>query len=262
MKRDRHIIQKYLDHDLTDKDMKRFEADLESSPELQADLGLYQEIDEALADTEVLSFRDQLTDLRKETKKDGKNAKAPIRFNKPWHYAATAAIALILAIGLASALDRPLNNKDLLKKYYKPYEVALMNRSLNMSQDQALPKERLMAENYLASAGHYYQQGEYRKAIEQLELFLEIQPDNADANFVLGLSLYEEERFHDAESSLNKVVKHDDNLYVDQAEWFLGLCYLALNENARAINKFAILASGNSDKAEDAKKLLRRLKRK
>jgi tetratricopeptide (TPR) repeat protein len=167
MKRDRHIIQKYLDHDLSDKDMKRFEADLEVSPELQSDLGLYQEIDEALADTEVLSFRDQLTDLRKETKEDGKNAKAPIRFNQPWHYAATAAIALILAIGLASVLDRPLSNKDLLKKYYKPYEVALMNRSLNDPT----------TETYLTKASLFYQEGDFQNAIEHFELFLENQPE-------------------------------------------------------------------------------------
>lgn len=250
MKRDRHIIQKYLDHDLTDKDMKRFEADLESSPELQADLGLYQEIDEALADTEVLSFRDQLTDLRKETKKDGKNAKAPIRFNKPWHYAATAAIALILAIGLASVLDRPLSNKDLLKKYYKPYEVALMNRSLNDPT----------TETYLTKASLFYQEGDFQNAIEHFELFLENQPENAGAQLYLGISLYEENRYHDAEALLNKVVEHQDNLYVDKAEWYLGLCYLALNENTQAINKFAILASGNSDKADEAQKLLRKIK--
>lgn len=262
MKRDRHIIQKYLDHDLTDKDMKRFEADLESSPELQADLGLYQEIDEALADTEVLSFRDQLTDLRKETQKDGKNTKTPIRFNKPWHYAATAAIALILAIGLASVLDKPLSNKDLLKKYYKPYEVALMNRSLNLSQDQGTPADLIKAETYLTKASLFYQEGDFRNAIEHFELFLENQPDNAGARLYLGISLYEESRFHDAEASLNKVVEHEDNLYVDKAEWYLGLCYLALNENELARRKFAALASGNSDKADEAKKLLRQIKRK
>jgi hypothetical protein len=56
------------------------------------------------------------------------------------------------------------------------------------------------------------------------------------------------------------VVEHQDNLYVEKAEWYLGLCYLALNENERARRKFAVLASGNSDKADEAKKLLRKIK--
>lgn len=249
MKRDRHIIQKYLDHDLSDKDMKRFEADLDSSPELQADLGLYQEIDEALADTEVLSFRDQLTDLRKETKKDGSTTKSPLRFNKPWQYAATAAVALILAIGLASFLDRPLSNKDLLKKYYKPYEVALMNRSLSPT-----------VEAHLMTASLAYQEGNYVNAIEHFEIFLENQPNDAGAQLYLGISLYEEDRYHDAEASLTKVVDHQDNLYIDMAEWYLGLCYLALNENELARRKFATIASGNSENAVEAKKLLRKIK--
>ncbi|MEX0986359.1 MAG: tetratricopeptide repeat protein [Bacteroidales bacterium] len=250
MKRDRHIIQKYLDHDLTDKDMRRFEADLESSPELQADLGLYQEIDEALADTEVLSFRDQLSDLRRETQRSGGTRKAPIRFTKPWHYAATAAIALILAIGLASVLDRPLTNKDLLKKYYKPYEVALINRSNNSTLDLMLKNAEIL-----------YQRGDFEEAVVYFEKVLEEQPELAGTNLYTGISYYELERYSEAQTSLNKVIAHNDNLYIEQAEWYLGLCFLAIDENDRARRQFARIASGNSDKAGDAKKLLKKIRR-
>ena len=66
MKEDRHIIQKYLDQELSEKEMIRFEQDLEASPEMLADLNLFQEVDEAMADTDVLDFRAQLTDMREE----------------------------------------------------------------------------------------------------------------------------------------------------------------------------------------------------
>ena len=250
MKRDRHIIQKYLDHDLSDKEMKRFEADLEVSPELQDDLELYREIDEALADTEVLDFRDQLTDLRRETRKSGRAEKVPKRFTKPWHYAATAAIALILAIGLASILDRPLTNKDLLKKYYKPYEVALINRSNNTTLDLMLKNAEIL-----------YQKGEFEEAAKYFEMVLEEQPNLAGTNLYAGISYYELQRYRDAENSLNKVIEHNDNLYIEQAEWYLGLCFLAMDENDRARRQFAMIASGNSEKAEEARKLLRKLRR-
>jgi tetratricopeptide (TPR) repeat protein len=248
MKRDRHIIQKYLDHDLSDKDMKRFEADLEVSPELQSDLGLYQEIDEALADTEVLSFRDQLTDLRKEKQESGSSGKGLLRFTKPWHYAATAAVALILALGLASVLDRPLTNKDLLKKYYKPYEVALINRSSNADMDLAL-----------LNGKSYYQQGEFAKAVEYFEKVLEEMPDMVATNFYAGISYFELERYSEADESLNKVIKQNDNLYIDQAEWYLGLCYVAINEPEKARRQFARIASSNSEQAKAAKKLMRKI---
>lgn len=250
MKRDRHIIQKYLDHDLSDKDMKRFEADLEVNTELQSDLGLYREIDEALADTEVLAFRDQLTDLRKETKQGSGGGKKPLRFTKPWHYAATAAVALMLAIGLASFLDRPLNNKDLLKKYYKPYEVALINRSISTELDVTLK----MAE-------HYYLQGDFAQASQHFEEVLAVEPERIGAQFYNGISQYELEKYESADASFNKVIEHNDNMFVENAEWYLGLCYLAMGENQRARRQFAMIASSNHEKSEEAKKLIRKLRR-
>jgi tetratricopeptide (TPR) repeat protein len=250
MKRDRHLIQKYLDNDLSDRDMKRFEADLEVSSKLQDDLALYQEVDEAMADTEVLSFREQLTDLRREKQKSGGTGKSSIRFTKPWHFAATAAIALFLAIGLASVLDRPMNNKDLLKKYYKPYEVALINRSDNSTLDLILKNAEIL-----------YQRGEFEQAAVYFEKVLEEQPELAGTNLYAGISYYELERYYDAQNSLNKVIEHNDNLYIEQAEWYLGLCFLALDENERARRQFARMASGNSDKAADARKLLRKIRR-
>ena len=61
MKRDRHTLQKYLDNELSERELARFEQELNASPELLVDIDLYKEVDEAVADTEVLDFRDQLT---------------------------------------------------------------------------------------------------------------------------------------------------------------------------------------------------------
>ncbi|MFC2089160.1 tetratricopeptide repeat protein [Bacteroidota bacterium] len=251
MKRDRHIIQKYLDHDLSDRDMKRFEADLEASPELQAELGLYHEIDEALADAEVLNFRDQLSDLRKERRKERKTIKNPLRFSKPWHYAATAAVALILALGLASVLDRPVTNNDLLRKYYKPYEVALMNRSANGGIYYNLTKGKT-----------FYDLGDFENALTYFEQVLEEFPEMVEGSFYAGISYYELEKYGEAEGSFNKVILQNDNLYIDQAEWYLGLCYIAVNENERARRQFARIASSNSERANEARKVLRQLRKK
>ena len=255
MKRDRHTIQKYLDLDLSDKDMKRFEADLEASPALQADLNLYREVDEAIADTEVLAFRDQLNDLRKDSRQSSVTKKVQIRFSRPWHYAATAAVALILAIGFASILDRPLSNKDLLKKYYKPYEVALSNRS-NIGDSELIDSDFEMK---LGQAKLQYDAGEYAGAAVLFEQVLELKPELMAANLYNGISHYELKKYQTANNLLNKVIKHHDNLYVDQAEWYLGFCFLATEENDRARRQFARIASSNSFHRKDAEKILRKL---
>jgi tetratricopeptide (TPR) repeat protein len=228
--------------------MKRFEADLEASPGLQADLNLYREVDEALADTEVLGFRDQLNDLRRESKRTGTTKKVQIRFTRPWHYAATAALALMLAIGLASILDRPLSNADLLKKYYKPYEVALINRSNDAQLD-------LM----LRHAQQLYESGNFKEAVVYYEKVLEEKPDQVSTNLYTGISYFELKRYQDANNSLNKVIAHHDNLFVEQADWYLGFCFLATEDNDRARRQFARIASSNSYYRKDAEKILRKL---
>ena len=173
-----------------------------------------------------------------------------IRMTRPWHYAATAAIALLLAIGLATVLDRPLSNKDLFKKYYKPYEVALINRSNDAELD-------LM----LRHAQQLYQQGEYDEAVVYFEKVLEHQPDQVATNLYTGISYLEMDRFHKAENSLNKVVEHNDNLYVDQAQWYLGFCYLATDETKLAQRQFGHIANSNSYYREEARKILRKMRR-
>lgn len=250
MKRDRHIIQKYLDHDLSDKDMKRFEADLEVSSELQSDLNLYMEVDEALADTEVLSFRDQLTDLRKEERAKESTSKVAFKLNRPWQYVASAAVALFLAIGLASVLDKPLTSKDLIKKYYEPYEVALINRSADTDIDLILKQ-----------ASNHYEDGDYATAVKYFSLVLEHDASQVATNLYTGISHFELEEYTDAKNSFTTVIEHQDNLYIETAEWYLGLCYLAMDQEALARREFHRIASGNSEYKKEAEKLLRKLRK-
>ena len=137
MKRDRHILQKYLDKELSESELDRFEQELKASPELMVDLELYKEVDEAIADTEIVDFRAQLTDLREETRRTDSGRRV-FRFTRPWHYAASAALALLVAIGLATVLGSPLSNTDLFAKYMKPYELVLTNRSGETADIQLL----------------------------------------------------------------------------------------------------------------------------
>ncbi|MFZ5940925.1 MAG: tetratricopeptide repeat protein [Bacteroidota bacterium] len=250
MTRDRHIIQKYLDHELSEKEMDRFEQDLGSSPDLQADLFLFQEVDEAVSDTEVLDFRAQLKDLRKDAHNEELNHKRVIRFNRPWQYAASAAVALILAIGLATILDRPLSSKDLFRKYYKPYEVALINRSSNGDLDLVLRR-----------ALQYYQEENYGEAVSYFEEVLKSGNGTPATDLYTGISYMEIEKYLEAGKSFNKVIAQNDNLYMEQAEWYLGFCFLATNETDRARRQFARIASSNSYYREDAEKILKKLRK-
>ncbi len=250
MTRDRHIIQKYLDHDLTEKDRTRFEQDLDASPDLQADLFLFEEVDEAVSDTEVLDFRAQLKDLRKDAHEIEQTRKRVIRFTRPWQYAASAAVALIIAIGLATILDRPLSSKDLFKKYYKPYEVALINRSSNGDLDLVLRR-----------ALQLYQEENYNEAVVYFEEVLKNGNNTPATDLYSGISYLETEKYKEAGNSFNRVIEQNDNLYIEQAEWYLGFCFLATNETDRARRQFARIASSNSYYRDEAEKILKKLRK-
>ena len=250
MKRDRHILQKYLDNELSERELSSFEQELKASPELMVDLDLYKEVDEAIADTEVLDFRAQLTDLREETRKS-ENGKRVFRFTRPWHYAASAALALLVAIGLATVLGRPLSNKDLFAKYMKPYELVLTNRSIDNDATTLM----------MNRAQEFFNKGDYESAIGYFDEVLQINSDKMEAAFYKGESQMEMNQYAEANASFTTVIEHNDNLYVQKAEWYQAGCLLAMDETELARRKFASIAATSSHYyRKDAEKILKRMK--
>jgi len=251
MKRDRHILQKYLDNELSDSELTRFEQELNASPELLVDLDLYKEVDEAIADTEVLDFRAQLSDLREETRHTETNRRV-FRFTRPWHYAASAALALLVAIGLATVLGKPLSNSDLFARYMKPYELVLTNRALEADAIKVNMNKAEIA----------YMNGNFEEAIMWYDEVLEVSNEKIEAEFGIGVSSMNLEQFVDASESFEKVVAHDDNLFIQKAQWFQAGCLLAMDESVRARRQLMQIAEdANHFYRKDAEKVLRRMKR-
>jgi tetratricopeptide (TPR) repeat protein len=251
MKRDRHILQKYLDKELSESDMDRLEQELKASPELMVDLELHKEVDEAIADTEVLDFRAQLTDLREDTRRTDSGRRV-FRFTRPWHYAASAAFALLVAIGLATVLGTPLSNSDLFAKYMKPYELVLTNRS----------GENQVISHLMNLAQEAYLNANFANAVGYFDEVLELNDQMMDAEFYKGASNMGNELYVDASKSFTRVIEHNDNLFVQKSEWFLAGCLLALDETDRARRQLAMIASSaNHYYKDDAAKILKRMKR-
>ena len=251
MKRDRHILQKYLDNELSESELSRFEQELSVNPELMVDLDLFKEVDEAITDTEVLDFRAQLDGLREETKRsDG--GRRVFRFSRPWHYAASAAVALLVAIGLATVLGRPLSNSDLFVKYMKPYELVLTNRSIESSVVKVIMNKAEVA----------YMQGDFENAAYYFEDVLDMDPTKIEADFSIGVSNMGLQKYVDASNSFDNVIKHNDNLFIQKAEWFQAGCLLAMDETERARRQLNNIAREEKHfYSKDAEKVLRRMKR-
>ena len=94
MKRDRHILQKYLDNELSERELTRFEQELNASPDLMVDLDLYKEVDEAICRHRSVGFPGPVD------RPAGRNTKIRIR-QKGFSFYTAMALCSIGSIGIA-----------------------------------------------------------------------------------------------------------------------------------------------------------------
>ena len=114
----------------------------------------------------------------------------------------------------------------------------------------------------MSKAQEHYLNGEYGAAIDFFDEVLELNSSKMEAAFYMGMSHMEIEQHKKASESFTRVIKHDDNLYIQKAEWFLAGCLLAMEETEHARRKLASIASTSSHYyKDDAAKILKRMKR-
>ena len=84
---------------------------------------------------------------------------------------------------------------------------------------------------------------EYETALNLLQEVISKDTDNAVGHFYSGVTLQELGRYHRAIEEYQAVVINKDNLFVEQAEWYIGLCYLQTSESEKAIKQFKKIAN-------------------
>lgn len=246
MNKNRHLISKYLEGELDPITAARFEEDLRSDPLLQQELELYKEVDEALADTDLIELRMQLRDIH--TRLAPETTLQP-RAGIKWITRVGAAASLAVLLGLGTyTIIRMNSSQYLFNKYYQPYELTSANRS-GVSETDLTLREAMLK----------YQNQEYREAVLLFEKVLTADPDQMATQLYTGISYFEIEEYRKAGNSFTKVIEQNDNLYIEQARWYLGFCYLKTEEKEKAIRQFREISSSKGYYSEKAKAILKRL---
>ena len=224
----------------------RFEEELNKDPVLREEFELFQSVDKALADTEVIDLRMKLNELHSEILETTR-VKTKSRYQKLRYASYAATIAIIIGFTLMKLLSVGDANR-IFEKYYQPYEVTSINRSGAVEADISILK-----------AMEKYQNRQYREAVLMFEKILDKDPGQMATRFYSGISYMEIEEYKKAGNSFSLVIDHKNNLYIEQAEWFLGFCYLKTEEKEKAIKQFAEIAESNSFYSEKARKILKKL---
>jgi len=88
----------------------------------------------------------------------------------------------------------------------------------------------------------YFEQKNYDKALNAFKL----DTDNVVVKLYSGFSYMELQQYDQAINEFEDIIDHNDNLFIDQAEWNLGLCYIITNNTDQAIEILTKITNSNT----------------
>jgi tetratricopeptide (TPR) repeat protein len=238
-------IEQYLANEMAPSERSAFKKELRSNPELAKELKLSQSIDSALLRDDVIDLRQKLIAAINASKVT--ETETPVvRLNtRKWMYAAASLLALCaIAATLYLQTNRNLSTDALFSQYYNSENIVDQTRG----------------DQNIVEAVIKFQQKDFSKASVLFKSILDKDDSNIAVWFYYGISNIETKNYDNSIKAFNTIIKQNDNLYIEHAEWYLGLCYLKSNQKDKAIDQFVVVAS-NPDNFhhQEAKNILEKL---
>lgn len=242
-------IERYIGGDLQNEALVEMEAALEKDIELRQEYIFRKEVDASIKEDDVINLREQLDKITQPQHGKFGATENKIRFDKRKKFVAAASLSLLLGIGGIGyyQMNAPPSNVEVFEQYYEPYNATISFRSGNEELNSLLTK-----------AYQFYQKEEYSKALSLFNRILDKKKDMA-ALLYSGISLMEIEKYREAEQSFEVVVEDQDNLFVEQAKWYMAMCYIKANKITEAEMLLEELARSSQFYHKRSKKALRDL---
>jgi len=243
-------IEGYIYNELSEEEMASFETELSSNKNLADEIELIRNIDLALKESEVMQLRNNLQDIAAKIASEKQTELSFVtRFRARKVILSSIAASLILLLGITGLLTRQASHDKLYQKFYAAYNISGINRSANESADKTL-----------SIALQKFDNQDYEVTIDLLNEVTSRNQNNMVAHFYTGASLQETGKYQDAISEYQKVILDKDNLFIEQAQWYIGLCYLQTNENKKAYKQFKKIAETQGFYQPKAQAILRKMK--
>lgn len=243
-------MEAYIHNELSDEELASFEAELSSNKELVSEINLIKNIDRALAESDVMQLRNKLQRLSKDASSEKQTERSFAGKSRVRKVMLTSvAASLILLLGITGLLSRQASQKDIYQKFYSKYQTTGIARSANSTADQTL-----------TTALQKFNSQDYDAALNLFQKVISTDQNNMVGHFYTGASLQETGKYSNAIKEYQTVIANKDNLFVEQAEWYIGLCYLQTNEDKKAYKQFKKIAENDGFYQAKAQTILRKLK--
>lgn len=128
-----------------------------------------------------------------------------------------------------NANEDKLSNSDLFARYYSN---AIVDQSRGGEVEEAIIK---------------FQENDFTKATPLFKSIITKDSSNIAVWFYYGVSNIEISDYDNSIKAFKKIITDSDNLYVEHAEWYLGLCYLKANRTKCAIYEFTKIAADTTN---------------
>jgi hypothetical protein len=243
-------IEGYIHNELTDIEMVQFEAKLADNKELYSEIELIKNIDKAIQENDVIKLRTNLGNIAVNNLKEKISERSiTVRFKPLRITKSIVAASLILLLGISSLLSRYSSEDNIYQKFYTKYETTGISRSSNAIDDKNL-----------SLALQKYNDKDYESALCLLQEVISRDQNNIVGHFYSGVSFQELGKFNNAIKEYEVVVNEKDNLFIEQAEWYIGLCYIQTKEDKKAIKQFKRIANNQGFYQEKALAILHKMK--
>lgn len=241
-----YFIEKFNAGEMDEAEKQWFQKELKGNSSLRDEVKLRAKTDMLLNDYASLQLRNKLRVIEKQRSEaiPSKNR----RRQSPVRYAAVIT-AFILLGSLILFSGKNLTADEILDRFHKPYEGIAASRSPVSITD----------ENY-KTALDYYDVHDYSTAALFFSKVLEKNPGDMESTMLYGVSNFEDKNYPVAKQSFTSIVVNNDNYYIEDAQWYLALCYIQTNEQSKAVDQLIIIRNSNSIYSNDARKVLRRIR--
>jgi len=240
-----YFIERYNAGEMDEAEKLWFRKELEGNKKLRDEVALRKKADLVLKNHDSVQLRIKLAEIEKkraiaQSKNPGKHS--------TWKYAA-AIIAFILIGSVVVLTSGKMTNEELIGKFYKPYEAAAASRS-----------QQAVANEDYSRGLEYYNIRDYRNAELYFGKVVSSDRKYIESTMYYGVSKYEEKNYPEAVQKFRIVTDDGDNMYMEDAQWYLALCYLQTNEKEMAVNQLNLIKRSESFYSKPARKILRKMK--
>jgi len=244
-------IEAFLDDHLSESEKASFMEELSENEDLRAAVNLERELRASLSEPDVIQMRKTLNEIPQEEYTLDRKIIIPVhKMRRNFVKAATVAAIFVFVAGISILMQNSGGTgRDLLSDFLQPPQSLTTFRSA----------ERVPSVD-LQTAFRFYNQSDYLNALVYFRKVVENESSNQMARFYSGVSYQGLNRFENAVIEYNRVVQDNDNIFVEQAEWYRAMCYLKLGKKETALAQLTGIIEKEGFYERNAKLLLRKYK--